>query len=267
MRKGLVGLFVAAVLAFALASAGPVMADNYAYEATNSEDFGIIDLNTGVYTQIGHMGQLLRGLGVANGVIYGGVDLGNTLYSVNPTSGALTAVGSGSMSYADTGSTLTGLYALDTAGYSGGKANLWSINPLTGAATLIGSTGLTYTGSSAIGLSTNSSTLYFANGAALYTLNTTTGAATLVGFTGTSGLAALVTEGGTLYGAANVPVFLVFTVNPTTGLATFVTTESLAPSTFSGLAPLPTPVPIPGAVLILGPGLAGLAAMRRRFKK
>jgi len=262
MRKSRVGFFVAAMLVFVLGSAGAVMADNFAYEATGSDDFGKIDLNTGVYTQIGNMGSLLSGLGVAGGVIYGGIDLGSTLYSVNPTSGALTAIGSGSMSYALTGSTLTGLYALDTAGYSGGIANLWSIDPHTGAATMIGPTGITYTDT--IGLSTNSSTLYFTTGPNLYTLNTTTGAATLVGSTGI-GIGALVFESGLLYGGRS-PV-AVYTLNTTTGAATFVANVTGAPGTFWGLTPLPTPVPIPGAVLLFGPGLAGLAAIRRRFKK
>jgi hypothetical protein len=259
MRKGLVGLLVAVMLVFVLASAGAVMADNIAYEATGSNDFGTVDLNTGVYTEIGNMGLRLSGLGVANGVIYGGGYYGSsTLYSVNPTSGALTAVGMGSIAYGLTGSTLTGLYAVDNSG-----ANLYSVNPSTGATTIIGPTGISFSGYS--GFSTNSSTLYLTTGTSLYTVNTSTGAATLVGSTG-AGIGALVTESGVLYGGVESPLS-VQTVNPATGALTFVANESGAPGNFWGLTPLPTPVPVPGAVLLLGPGLVGLAAIRRRFKK
>jgi len=81
--------------------------------------------------------------------------------------------GSSAANCDDFGSTLTGLYAVDSS------AKLWSINPSTGAATLIGPLGISPGGFG--GLSTNSSTLYFADGANLYTLDTSTGAATLVG--------------------------------------------------------------------------------------
>ncbi len=258
MRKGLVGLFVTVMLVFALASAGAVMADGLiAYEATGSNNFGTVDLNTGVYTQIGNMGLTLSGLGVANGALYGGGYYSSTLYSVNPTSGALTAVGTGSIAYGLTGSTLTGLYALDTSG-----ANLYSINPSTGATTLIGPTGISFTDYS--GFSTNSSTLYLTTLTSLYTLNTNTGAATLVGSTG-AGIGALVTENGILYGGVESPLS-VNTVNPATGALTFVASASGTYGNFWGLAPV-NPVPLPGAIFLFAPGLVGLAAIRRRFKK
>jgi len=42
------------------------MADPFAYEITGpgSDLFGVIDLNTGVFTSLGDMGQTLAGLGV-----------------------------------------------------------------------------------------------------------------------------------------------------------------------------------------------------------
>jgi hypothetical protein len=260
MRRSLAGFFVAAMLVFVLASAGAVMADNIAYEATGSDNFGTVNLNTGVYTQIGNMGQLLSGLGVANGAIYGGVEGGSTLYRVNTANGALTAIGSGNMNYWDTGSTLSGLYALGTDGY------LYSINPSTGATTSIGSIGFSKGAVGTIGLSTNSGTLYLTVNANLYTLNTATGAATLVGNTSTSGIGALVTESGTLYGGVSSPLSI-YILNPGTGAGMFVANQSAAYGNFWGLTPLPTPVPIPGALVLFGPGLAGLAAMKRRFRK
>lgn len=55
------------------------MADVFAYEATGigSDLFGVIDLNTGVFTALGSMGPTLAGIGSYGGVIYGGVDHGN----------------------------------------------------------------------------------------------------------------------------------------------------------------------------------------------
>jgi hypothetical protein len=49
------------------------MADNFAYEVTGpgSDLFGVIDLNTGVFTSVGSTGLTLAGLGSYGGVIYG----------------------------------------------------------------------------------------------------------------------------------------------------------------------------------------------------
>src|SRR6516164_11513555 len=56
------------------------MADPFAYEITGpgSDLFGVIDLNTGVFTSLGDMGQTLAGLGSYGGIIYGGAYHGNT---------------------------------------------------------------------------------------------------------------------------------------------------------------------------------------------
>jgi hypothetical protein len=254
---------VVSLLALMAASAGTAMADVNAYEVAGNTSFGTIDLTTGVYTQIGVSGILMSGLGETGGLIYGGAFLTDTVYTVNPATGALTLIGTtGGPNFGDFGSTLTGLYAIDLAGY-GGNANLWSINPATGAATLIGPTGLTY--SSPIGMSDNSAILYVTNGPLLYSLNTTTGAATLVGNTGTVGTGGMVTLGGTLYGGVEGPL-QVATLDPVTGAATLGPLETGAPSNFWALAadpPTGTAAPEPGYIALLVLGMAGMLAVRR----
>jgi len=79
----------------------------------------------------------MNGLGVGpGGTLY--ASNGQTLYTINPTTGALSAVGTTSIGIFDMGSTTSGLFAVGT------DMNLYSINPNTAAATLIGPTGLTY---------------------------------------------------------------------------------------------------------------------------
>jgi len=227
-------------------------ADDFAYEATGSNNFGVIDLNTGVYTQIGNMGALLSGLGVAGGNVYGGIEGTSNLERVNVATGALTLVGTGNITYFDFGSTTSGLYAIDSS------FRLFSINPTNGAATLIGSTGLSQIDT--VGLSTNSSLLYLTNGTSLYTLNTTTGAATLVGTTGQA-IGAMVLENGKLYGGNNHPNLQVYTLDPGTGAATFVSNVSGTTDTFWGLAP--NPVSEPSSLLVLLTSLGVLTVLLR----
>src|SRR5262245_7031369 len=142
------------------------MTDAYAYEITGlgSNLFGVIDLNTGVFTSVGSMGLTLAGLGTYDGVIYGGAYAGNTLYSVNTSTGALTPIGTSSVSYFLFGSTTSGLYAV---GRDGG---FYSINAANGAATLLHLTG--GFGGEIEGMSSGSDTLYVTADHSLYTLNT-----------------------------------------------------------------------------------------------
>jgi hypothetical protein len=59
------------------------------------------------------VGVPLSGLGEVGGKLYGGGYGNPILYSVNPSTGALTAIGSSSFVYFATGSTNRGLFALD----------------------------------------------------------------------------------------------------------------------------------------------------------
>jgi hypothetical protein len=251
------GITVVAVLLF-LGSQPAARAQNDAYMSTGSDQFGIIDLNTGVFTQLGNSGQLLSGLGAAGGNLYGGLDASNVLYQVNLTNGSLTEIGTGSINYADTGSTTSGLYAVNV-----GQTDLYSVNPHTGATTLIGPTG--FAGPfGLIGMSTGSSTLYFTGDGNLYSLNTTTGAATLIGTQGFD-VGALVTEDGELWAGAN-PLNEVFTLDPANADPTFVANVSGDYGSFWGLAPLPlttTPEPTTTSLLLLG--LGALVTFRRKL--
>jgi hypothetical protein len=217
------------------------MTDTYAYEITGpgSNLFGVIDLNTGVFTSLGSMGQTLGGLGSYGGEIYGGAYHGTTLYSIDTSTGALTAIGDGNIGggYGLFGSTTSGLYTV------GWDAYLYSINPASGAGTKIGPTGLSISG--VMGMSTGSSTLYVTHNNSLYALNTTNGSATFIGTTneGESGFGALVSIGETLYGGAygsSIPD--IYTLDPQTGAATFVAASPSTPFSpgvagFWGLAP------------------------------
>jgi len=239
-------------------------ADPMAYVTIRGGNFGTIDLTTGSFSLLGNSGQSLAGLGVINGTLYGTSFLvpNGTLYTINQANGALTAVGSSTITYSGLGSTTTGLFALSTGGV------IYSINPASGAATLIGATGLV---NGSIGaLSVNSNSLYFSNDTNFYTLNTATGAATLIGPLGDSiSLGGLVLESGTLYGGEDSPSLLVDTVSQTTGAATTGPgVTGTGSGEFFGLAPLlpspPPAVPEPATFSLLGSGIAMLAMLRRR---
>ena len=218
------------------------MADAFAYEATGPDDlFGVIDLNTGAFTSLGTTGLTLAGLGSYNGRIYSGAYHGNTLYSIDTSTGALTAIGTGDIgsNYLLFGSTTSGLYGM------GWNDVLYSINPTTGAATPLGSTGVPIGG--VMGMSAGADTLYVTTNNSLYALNTTNGSATLLATTneGEVGFGALVSVGGVLYGGAynGASTPDIYGLNPQTGATTFVAASPSTPSAsgvagFYGLAPV-----------------------------
>jgi hypothetical protein len=161
------GIACLIVAGLCLGASSVAKADTIAYMGDNGGNFGTIDLNTGVFsllgkTAIGGLPQFtepLSGMAEANGTLYGaseGTNDNGQLYTINPTNGALTRVGTTGISYDDFGSTTTGFYAVDSFGA------LYSTNRANGAATLIGSTGLTL--NAFRGISTNASSLYFAEG-------------------------------------------------------------------------------------------------------
>ncbi len=229
-------LFFSLLLSIAGAQADPL-----AYATTGDDQFGVVNLTTGVFTQRGNMGVRLTGLGEIGGKLYGGGYASGTLYSVNPSTGALTTIGNGSLTYWGTGSTKRQLFAIDNSA----NMNLYSINPNTGAAKLIGPTGLSPV-ATVEGVSTGSNTLYVTVNSSLYSINTTTGASTLIG-TSPSGLfGPTVVEGpymlvgGPGYliyaGAANPSA--IWILNDTNGFGTFQADTTGADTNFWGLAPL-----------------------------
>ncbi|HTZ70413.1 MAG TPA: hypothetical protein VMB71_07160 [Acetobacteraceae bacterium] len=206
-------------------------ADSFAFMTAGNDDFGVLDLTSGSFTLCGNSGVLLAGLGLApHGVIYAAGWGTSTIYTVNRTNGALTTVGTTSLTVDDFGSTKKVLYALDFNG------NLFSINPNTAAAKLVGPIGVPLAGT--IGMSTGSSKLYLQNGTELYALDTKTGKAKPIG-PGSTSLGALATIGGVLYGGSNVSPYSVQTVNATTGADTEGATLTGETASFWGLTATP----------------------------
>jgi hypothetical protein len=258
MRKALAS---SALILIAFSLTGRLAhADNIAYAGAANGVYGAIDLNTGVFTSLGNLGQTPSGMAVANGSLFVASyhTANGTLFTVNPADGSLTTVGTAAgVDYDDFGSTTSGMFVVGT------NADLYSINPSTGAATLIGPTGLSF--GAWRSLSTNSATLYFANGPDLYTLNTGTGAATLVGsFGDSSEMSVMILEGGVLYGADSIHN-TIDTVNAGTGAA-IVGPSTTVGATIWGLAPnpIPTSTPEPEARDLLAIGIAALAFLRAR---
>jgi PEP-CTERM motif-containing protein len=260
-----IALSVLLLSAFAASS----KADDFAYVGYGGGNFGTIDLSTGSVTLLGGLGQTPAGLGVFSGTLYAeSYNTTGTLYTVNTSNGALTAIGNSGVDYlGGFGSTLTGLYGVGYA--SGGSTlDLFSINPSNGSATDLGSTGLTL--GSWRDISTNSSTLYFGNGPNLYSLDLTNGSATLIGpYGGSAQMGSLVTIGSTLYGADDVSN-VIDTINSATGAATGGASSG---GSVWGLAPdplptqSPSPVPEPSSLLLLGTGVMTLlGAARRRVR-
>jgi hypothetical protein len=252
----------------AIASTAAHAADSVAYETVEGGAFGTVDLNTGLFTDLGSSGQSLSGLAVASGKLFASSYLSGvgSLYTVSTSDGALTLVGTSSFDYNLFGSTTGGgLYAADASG------NLYSISQQTGAAALIGPIGLPGLGSAGswYSLSNNAGALYLSDATGLYQVNTSTGAASLIGSMGANvQMGALVYENGVLWGGQNTDGLSIATLNTTTGAATAVSTVSGSGiGNFFGLAPYPvptSPVPEPPMCILFGVGLAALEFMRRK---
>jgi hypothetical protein len=210
----------------------------------NHGNFGTLDLATGVSTQIaagtatGSTGMdLIAGLQVYE------YNTSNELVQITPSTGMATPVGPGTIpDQATTGALTDGSYfAIDVAG------NLYSINLNTGATTLVGATSsalVVPTGCSFEASLTGSATvLYYTVGFSgtscsspmpdtLYQVTPTTGATTTIGqvtISG-SGVNAFVGStfvGSTLYGFTSTSGGQEYSINATTGVATFLTNTTV----------------------------------------
>jgi hypothetical protein len=247
----------------------PAKADALAYDTTTTGEFGLLDLTTGVFTQNATTPVELAGFGEIGASLYSAEFQGNPFYGVNGATGNLTTIGSGGLNggiYLALGSSTTALYALDD------EFDFYSVNPVTGASSEIG------TGPHAIGLtggdytlSTGSSSLYFTHSNEFYSVNIATSATTDIGPTGTSGgidggFGGMVFEDGTLYGVyvpnGDGTGDAIYTIDPSTGAATFVAAVTGEIGDVDGLAPA-SGTPEPDSLNLVIAGLFALLAVRR----
>jgi len=136
-----IALLVLALAALSVRSVTAGEDDDQAYVISASNQFGIVNIETGHFKLIGNTPEPLSGLGQVHGVLYG-LDADNNLITINPASATTKVVGNIGLPVSPGGNvTLLAslghrLYAIDP------NNNLYRINPSTGAATLVGSTGI-----------------------------------------------------------------------------------------------------------------------------
>jgi hypothetical protein len=242
-------LAIAALAMASTLSADDNRADDRAYVASASGQFGTANTRTGQFIPMGFTPEVLSGLAIGPKKTLYGLDAGNNLVSINPQTAAATVVGNIGLPVVTNGNVTLftslengKLFALDPSN------KLYSINPSTGHATLIGSTGVpvpnfdTCNCVTANSLTGAEGHLYFtfevddlASGkpttpSALYRIDSFTGAATRIGATHAD--APIVGAGfidGGLYGFTfGMPVNQpnkILHIHIETGAATFVTNQ------------------------------------------
>jgi hypothetical protein len=249
----------AALLAAPTASAQP---DPMAYAVTSTDLFGRLDLATGTFTSIGDMGVSPDGLVRIGQTYY--TAAGDTLYTIDTKTGAVTSVGSSSVTYGGIGISSNGIFGTDP---SGELSELYSINSSTGAATDLGSTGLTISDVD-YAVSTGFPALYFINDKTAYIVSPTNGTAIELGTLSAGvGIGAIANIGGIAYAAAISSIddtsSEIYTVDLATTAVSELSTVSPASGQIYGLAAVPEPAT--WTMMLVGFGLLG-GALRRRAR-
>lgn len=176
-----------------------------------------------------------------------GVD-GGTLYKMS-TNGVSTAIGS-------LNAFVNGLvFGSDGTLYGSGDDDLYKINTSTGQASLIGSTGQQSSGD----LAFFKGQLYLASNLGLALVNPLTGASQLIG--GTPALFGLASTADTLFGVKDNAIY---TIDPTTGIATQVAAYTNGNAYGAASVPVSVPEPATWAMMLLGLALVGYVMRRRQ---
>ena len=187
---------------------------------------------------IGSLPAVMSDIAAYSGTLYG-ISLApfggySTLYSINPSSGSGTAIGSGA------GAVLNAL-AFSPSGtlYAAGGDSLYTVDPSTGTATDIGSGAYTSSGDLEFD---SSGTLYLTstsnNGDQLFAVNPATGQGTLIGNIGYSEVYGLAYFNGVMYGFTGAGA--VISIDLTTGAGTPLTSYNLQ---FNGATAIAMPTP------------------------
>ena len=203
---------------------------------------------SGTSTLVGSTGIPLCDIGVFNGAIYG-TDCASSFYSVNPSTGALSRIGS-------TGVSDVNALTFSPSGtlYGAVGNQLFTLNITTGAASVVGSGSYNAFGDLAF---SSSGTLYLTSAAgtgslaSLYSVNASNGAGSMIGPIGFSDIYGLAFANGILYGFDLAGDIL--NINTTTGAGTRIANDGLA---FYGAAfessPTATPEPSTLSISLLG---------------
>lgn len=248
--------------AAALGFAAPAFAAPILWVSDSNGNIAKVDVATGLGTTIAYTGPVLTDIAFNSAGDLFGISF-TTLYKIDKDTGARTTVG------ALGGSAFNALVFGSTGTlYAAAGTSLYSVNTTTGLATTLGSTGFSSAGDLAffggkLYLSASGST-----SSSLVDVDLSPVNGTLVGSTGVNDVFGLARgDDGILYGVAGNSVY---TMNVTTGAATFKTSYNYAGrgvafgSAFFAEATGAVPEPTTWAMMMFGFGIAGYSLRRRR---